>query len=213
MLVEFKLQIVAVAPQERVSASEGRLACAARARVWNGPLALADEPLHHGRLDPQAPEGAHRHPAAGHPRRCAPPLPPPLPESGTDHPALLATRHQAAQCGRLRHLVPLRRGPRRDPLPGALVRLPPGRSGGLSADCPLPPEPNVPTSPPTNGFQGEVFALKFRFDNAYPISAPAVQFVNDGDYHTPVHPVCPFADKSVQPLMMLCSSTYTRTDT
>ena len=37
--------------------------------------------------------------------------------------------------------------------------------------------------------QGEKFALKFRFDAHYPISAPAVQFVVDGTYEAPVHPV------------------------
>ncbi|TCD67458.1 hypothetical protein EIP91_012375 [Steccherinum ochraceum] len=37
-------------------------------------------------------------------------------------------------------------------------------------------------------YQGEVFALKFRFDSQYPISAPAVQFVVDDYYKAPVHP-------------------------
>lgn len=37
--------------------------------------------------------------------------------------------------------------------------------------------------------QGEVFALMFRFDNQYPISSPAVQFVVDDKYQAPVHPV------------------------
>ncbi|PIL29932.1 hypothetical protein GSI_07843 [Ganoderma sinense ZZ0214-1] len=37
-------------------------------------------------------------------------------------------------------------------------------------------------------YQGEKFALKFRFDGQYPISAPAVQFVVDGSYHAPIHP-------------------------
>jgi hypothetical protein len=31
----------------------------------------------------------------------------------------------------------------------------------------------------------------FRFDNAYPISAPAVQFVVDDTHKAPVHPVRP----------------------
>ena len=39
--------------------------------------------------------------------------------------------------------------------------------------------------------QGEKFALKFRFDNQYPISAPAVQFVVDDRYTAPIHPVRP----------------------
>jgi len=37
-------------------------------------------------------------------------------------------------------------------------------------------------------YAGEVFALKFRFDNSYPISSPAVQFVVDDGYKAPVHP-------------------------
>ncbi|KAH8101559.1 UBC-like protein [Cristinia sonorae] len=37
-------------------------------------------------------------------------------------------------------------------------------------------------------YAGEVFALKFRFDPQYPISAPAVQFVVDDYYKAPVHP-------------------------
>ncbi|KDQ54933.1 hypothetical protein JAAARDRAFT_38048 [Jaapia argillacea MUCL 33604] len=37
-------------------------------------------------------------------------------------------------------------------------------------------------------YPGEVFALKFRFDPNYPISSPAVQFVVDGKYTSPVHP-------------------------
>ncbi|KAH9947407.1 UBC-like protein [Amylocystis lapponica] len=37
-------------------------------------------------------------------------------------------------------------------------------------------------------FQGEKFALKFRFDNQYPISSPAVQFVVDDQYQAPMHP-------------------------
>ncbi|TFY73256.1 hypothetical protein EWM64_g10756, partial [Hericium alpestre] len=38
-------------------------------------------------------------------------------------------------------------------------------------------------------YQGEVFALMFRFDNQYPISSPAVQFVVNEQYKPPVHPV------------------------
>lgn len=38
-------------------------------------------------------------------------------------------------------------------------------------------------------WQGEVFALKFRFDGQYPIQPPAVQFVVDDKYQSPVHPV------------------------
>ncbi|OSX68106.1 hypothetical protein POSPLADRAFT_1038314 [Postia placenta MAD-698-R-SB12] len=37
-------------------------------------------------------------------------------------------------------------------------------------------------------YQGEVFALKFRFDSSYPISSPAVQFVVDDTWKAPVHP-------------------------
>ncbi|KAI0641166.1 UBC-like protein [Trametes meyenii] len=37
-------------------------------------------------------------------------------------------------------------------------------------------------------YQGEKFALMFRFDAQYPISAPAVQFVVDDTYKAPVHP-------------------------
>ncbi|KAK7688173.1 hypothetical protein QCA50_008543 [Cerrena zonata] len=37
-------------------------------------------------------------------------------------------------------------------------------------------------------YQGEVFALMFRFDSQYPISSPAVQFVNDETYQPPIHP-------------------------
>ncbi|OBZ79964.1 putative ubiquitin-conjugating enzyme E2 W [Grifola frondosa] len=37
-------------------------------------------------------------------------------------------------------------------------------------------------------YQCEVFALKFRFDNQYPISSPAVQFVVDNKYQAPIHP-------------------------
>ncbi|KAI0932826.1 hypothetical protein AcW1_000160 [Taiwanofungus camphoratus] len=37
-------------------------------------------------------------------------------------------------------------------------------------------------------YAGEVFALMFRFDNQYPISSPAVQFVVDDKYQAPVHP-------------------------
>ena len=37
--------------------------------------------------------------------------------------------------------------------------------------------------------QGEKFLLMFRFDNTYPISAPAVQFVVDDAHKAPVHPV------------------------
>ncbi|GBE78648.1 UBC-like protein [Sparassis latifolia] len=37
-------------------------------------------------------------------------------------------------------------------------------------------------------YEGEVFALKFRFDSSYPISSPAVQFVVDEKFQAPVHP-------------------------
>ncbi|KII86328.1 hypothetical protein PLICRDRAFT_143979 [Plicaturopsis crispa FD-325 SS-3] len=37
-------------------------------------------------------------------------------------------------------------------------------------------------------YEGEVFTLMFRFDNQYPISAPAVQFVVDATKQSPVHP-------------------------
>ncbi|KAH9905510.1 UBC-like protein [Epithele typhae] len=37
-------------------------------------------------------------------------------------------------------------------------------------------------------YQGEKFALKFRFDNQYPISAPAVQFVVEDNWVAPIHP-------------------------
>ena len=37
--------------------------------------------------------------------------------------------------------------------------------------------------------QGEVFALKFRFDNSYPFGAPIVTFVVDNKYQAPLHPV------------------------
>jgi len=37
-------------------------------------------------------------------------------------------------------------------------------------------------------YQGEVFALRFRFDPTYPIEVPEVTFVNDGTYAPPVHP-------------------------
>ncbi|KAI0762388.1 UBC-like protein [Fomes fomentarius] len=37
-------------------------------------------------------------------------------------------------------------------------------------------------------YEGEKFALKFRFDPSYPISAPAVQFVVDDTYAAPMHP-------------------------
>lgn len=37
--------------------------------------------------------------------------------------------------------------------------------------------------------QGEVFALRFRFDSTYPIVAPSVTFVVDDQYAAPVHPV------------------------
>ncbi|KAI0043876.1 UBC-like protein [Auriscalpium vulgare] len=37
-------------------------------------------------------------------------------------------------------------------------------------------------------YRGERFALKFRFDNTYPFSAPAVQFVVDSQMRAPVHP-------------------------
>ncbi|KAF9818502.1 hypothetical protein IEO21_02740 [Rhodonia placenta] len=37
-------------------------------------------------------------------------------------------------------------------------------------------------------YEGEVFALKFRFDSSYPISSPAVQFVVDDTWKAPVHP-------------------------
>ncbi|TFK47955.1 UBC-like protein [Heliocybe sulcata] len=37
-------------------------------------------------------------------------------------------------------------------------------------------------------YQGEVFALKFRFEPQYPISAPAVQFMVTDKYKSPVHP-------------------------
>ncbi|KAI0353156.1 UBC-like protein [Trametes cingulata] len=37
-------------------------------------------------------------------------------------------------------------------------------------------------------YAGEKFALMFRFDSQYPISAPAVQFVVDDTYQAPVHP-------------------------
>ncbi|KAI0035250.1 UBC-like protein [Vararia minispora EC-137] len=37
-------------------------------------------------------------------------------------------------------------------------------------------------------YEGEVFALEFRFDNSYPFSAPAVLFVKDRTYAPPIHP-------------------------
>ncbi|THH21016.1 hypothetical protein EW146_g485 [Bondarzewia mesenterica] len=37
-------------------------------------------------------------------------------------------------------------------------------------------------------YEGEKFALKFRFDTQYPISSPAVQFVVNDEYKPPVHP-------------------------
>ncbi|CCL99961.1 uncharacterized protein FIBRA_01986 [Fibroporia radiculosa] len=37
-------------------------------------------------------------------------------------------------------------------------------------------------------YAGEKFALKFRFDNSYPISSPAVQFVVDDTHKAPIHP-------------------------
>lgn len=37
-------------------------------------------------------------------------------------------------------------------------------------------------------YEGEAFALKFRFDSQYPISSPAVQFVVNDQYKAPVHP-------------------------
>ncbi|KAJ3482989.1 hypothetical protein NLI96_g6601 [Meripilus lineatus] len=48
--------------------------------------------------------------------------------------------------------------------------------------------PIVPTIT-SSSQQGEVFALKFRFEPGYPISAPAVQFVVDQQYKAPLHPV------------------------
>ncbi|CDO74798.1 hypothetical protein BN946_scf185001.g46 [Trametes cinnabarina] len=39
-------------------------------------------------------------------------------------------------------------------------------------------------------YKGEKFALMFRFDNQYPISAPAVQFVVDDKWSAPEHPIC-----------------------
>jgi len=40
----------------------------------------------------------------------------------------------------------------------------------------------------TSEYEGEKFLLMFRFDNTYPISAPAVQFVVDDTHKAPVHP-------------------------
>jgi len=37
-------------------------------------------------------------------------------------------------------------------------------------------------------YQGEVFALQFRFDSQYPISSPEVIFVNNEKYQPPIHP-------------------------
>ncbi|KAJ3520495.1 hypothetical protein NM688_g9154 [Phlebia brevispora] len=37
-------------------------------------------------------------------------------------------------------------------------------------------------------YQGEVFALRFRFDSTYPIVAPSVTFVVDDQYTAPIHP-------------------------
>ncbi|KAH9891286.1 UBC-like protein [Cubamyces lactineus] len=37
-------------------------------------------------------------------------------------------------------------------------------------------------------YKDEKFAIMFRFDNQYPISAPAVQFVVDDKYQAPIHP-------------------------
>lgn len=37
--------------------------------------------------------------------------------------------------------------------------------------------------------QDEKFALRFIFDNSYPITPPAVMFVVDDEYQAPVHPV------------------------
>lgn len=37
-------------------------------------------------------------------------------------------------------------------------------------------------------YEGEVFALKFKFDSTYPFSAPAVTFVVDKTYTPPIHP-------------------------
>ena len=37
--------------------------------------------------------------------------------------------------------------------------------------------------------KGEVFALKFRFDNSYPFGAPIVTFVVDDKFQAPLHPV------------------------
>lgn len=42
---------------------------------------------------------------------------------------------------------------------------------------------------PLTLLQGEVFALRFRFDSTYPIVAPSVTFVVDEQYTAPVHPV------------------------
>ncbi|KZV74753.1 UBC-like protein [Peniophora sp. CONT] len=37
-------------------------------------------------------------------------------------------------------------------------------------------------------YEGEVFALKFRFDNSYPFGAPIVTFVVDDKFQSPLHP-------------------------
>lgn len=55
--------------------------------------------------------------------------------------------------------------------------------------CPFKCPSQSSTILPIMDLQGEKFALKFRFDNQYPISAPAVQFVVDSKYQAPVHPV------------------------
>lgn len=38
-------------------------------------------------------------------------------------------------------------------------------------------------------WQGEKFLLMFRFEDDYPISSPAVQFVVNQEYQAPIHPV------------------------
>jgi ubiquitin-conjugating enzyme E2 W len=37
-------------------------------------------------------------------------------------------------------------------------------------------------------YEGEAFALKFRFGPQYPIDSPAVQFLADRDHQPPIHP-------------------------
>lgn len=44
----------------------------------------------------------------------------------------------------------------------------------------------------THVLKGDKFLLMFRFDDTYPISAPAVQFVVDDTHKAPVHPVRAF---------------------